>query len=94
MSKKYLQAREDYEYLRSHHNSSDAKDCGGMMEEWCWIILERPTKSMAAKVYVDLIVKSFSDGFEDGSGHNNYSFIEPDLRDSRVVEIYERYGLI
>ena len=95
MTKRYQQARKDYEFLREHHDA-DAYDIGGgfNLEEHCFRLLSSPTKTCAAQIYEDLIDYSFDAGFEESKGWGNYNRLEPDLENEQVREIYERRGLL
>lgn len=94
MTKRYKQAREDYEFLKGYHQE-DAADIGGgfILEEHCFRLMENPTKTRAAEIYEDLIRYSFDAGFES-EGYGNTSYDEPDLENEQVRKIYERYGCI
>tara|TARA_R100001594_G_scaffold130910_1_gene170229 strand:+ start:258 stop:542 length:285 start_codon:yes stop_codon:yes gene_type:complete len=94
MTKRYKQAREDYEFLKKHHEAEVYDITGGFnLDEHCFDLLESPTKTAAARVYEDLIKYSFNIGFESES-YGNTSYDEPDLENEKVKEIYERHGLI
>lgn len=89
MTKRYKEAREDYEFLVKHHGA-DVNDLTGgfVLEDHCFELLKNPTKTRAARLYEDMIIHSYTVGFE-GLG---LRCIPADLYDERVVEIYERYG--
>lgn len=93
MSKRYQQARKDYESLVAHHGNYDVDDLTGgfVSDDHFWEILRKPTKTEAAKKYEALIHYSFYAGFGDGGQGCIY---EPDLENEQVREIYERYGCL
>ena len=89
MTKRYKQAREDYEFLVSHHGSDVYDLIGGfVLDDHCFNLLKNPTKTKAAELYESLIHYSSHAGFGLDTK------IEPDLSDERVVEIYERHCCI
>ncbi len=91
MTKRYKQAREDYEFLVSHHGGEPDDLTGGfVLDDYCFELLKNPTKTKAAELYETLIHYSSSAGF----GVSDREVIEPDLENGQVREIYERYGLI
>ena len=88
MTKRYKQAREDYEFLVKHHEIDVYDLTGGfVLEDHCFTLLKNPTKTKAAELYEDLIEYSSYAGF----GLDDR--IAPDLDNEQVREIYERYGL-
>lgn len=88
MTKRYQQARKDYEFLKGHHDGDVNDLTGGFgIDDHCFELLENPTKTRAAKLYEDLVEHSFYAGFEsDGNGSRDV-----DLENEQVREIYERY---
>lgn len=89
MTKRYKQAREDYEYLVAHHESDVYDLTGGfVLDNHCFELLKNPTKTQASELYELLIEHSSYAGF--GLDER----IEPDLSDERVVEIYTRHCCI
>ena len=94
MTKRYKQARKDYEFLIDHHQADINDITGGFtLDDHCLQLMKNPTKAQAAKLYEDLIMYSFDLGFEQ-DGYGNRNRLEPDLENEQVREIYERYGLI
>ena len=91
MTKRYQQAREDYEFLREHHDGDVNDLTGGFgIDVHCFELLKNPTKTQAAKLYENLVEHSFYAGFEiDGNGSRDV-----DLENEQVREIYERHGLL
>ena len=89
MTKRYKQAREDYEFLVAHHGCDVYDLTGGfVLDDHCFELLKSPTKTKAAELYEQLIEYSSYAGF--GLDER----IEPDLSDERVSEIYTRHCCI
>jgi len=89
MTKRYQQARKDYEFLKEYHGN-DVYDLSGgfVLDDHCFELLKNPTKTKAAELYEAMIIYSYTQGFGF-----DYSY-PPDLENEQVREIYERYGLL
>lgn len=84
ITKDYLEARKDYEYLCRHHGDSPDDITGGWLaDEKLFDLLKNPCKKQAWHIYSSLILRSYEFGFEGG--------IVPDMDDSETVAIYERH---
>lgn len=92
ITERYNQAREDYEFLVSHH-AAEVNDITGRFGEGEEFknFLRLPTKKKAAELYEALIAHSAISGFESKSGNNRGAV--PDVYNDRVQEIYVRHCL-
>lgn len=92
MSRKYDDVKSDYHRLKELCNGNYANDfCGA----WCNndymdMLLDNPSKPMAAKLFSSLISRYLSAGYEPNSGANEGT--EIDLMNSEVHEILVRNG--
>jgi hypothetical protein len=92
MARKYDEVKADYHKLKELCNGNYANDfCGA----WCSndymnMLLDNPTKPMAARLFSSLISRYYDAGYESDSGDNTGTLI--DLMNPEIHEILVRNG--